>query len=155
MSMNTILALTLTSGVFGADPGAQWNAGTAVRAPVQSYSAALPYGACECAEDAMMYVRQDTLSIAASPYVSYHGSGMHDYRRAQHSALRDMGLILSVRTHVKSDHKAPDYKEVEPRGVIHIKERFSAPKEQHANAAARSTHGLTRVVRPNDALAAK
>ena len=155
MSMNVILALALTSGVVGADTGVQWNAGSAVREPAQALdsnsAATLPHGACACGEDAMMLVRQDTLSIAASPYVSYHSAGMHDYRRAQHSALRDMGLILSVRTHVKPDREENGYKEVEPRGVIHIKDRFTIPSEQRANAAP----GLIRVIRTNEALAAK
>ncbi len=154
MSMNAILAVALTSGVIGADHGVVWHADTAVRQPTEALTingpVTIPHGASGHDAGAMMLVRQDNIVIAASPFVSYHGAGMHDYRRAQQAALREMGLILSVRTHVNSRRKAEPRNDIEPRAVIHIKDRFQVPTELEANAPSRKGTQLVRVIRPGE-----
>ncbi len=144
--------LLATPPVCERESGVLWHSRSAIAGhPAQrdcGYGRGGPasYGAPADAADDLVYVRVDHMVIAISPWEQFTEQGHQKLERARVLWLKERGLVGGVRTHVNAayqhagdghaEHAAS--KEIEPRAIIHIRERIPANNEPlRAHAAPR------------------
>lgn len=120
------------------------------------------YGAPEHLRDELVYVRVDHTVIAISPWERFNEQGHQSLERARNQWLREQGLVGGVRTHINpayhsrtqaSDVAASETtKDIEPRAIIHIRDRTPA-RTGPLRAQAQPAKPFFRVLPPNNALA--
>lgn len=139
---------------------------TPIRESVYGFPGPSAYGAPVGAIDDVIYVqtREPLPLVTVSPWVNLDeqnirhlkrerpwlrrtGSVLADLRQAQVQYLTEQGYIQKVRTHVNpahfaravgggEGHAAVSVKDIKPRAVIRVKERFTKPPEIEASAPA-------------------